>query len=92
MVGATHRAEGTVTILIDEATRRTIGSFTFDFRSATAGLSVIVLLVVLLVMREVIRVHAGPRVTERLDQLNVVVYPLLLAFVAVVVVRIVSLV
>lgn len=81
-----------MTILIDEATRRAIVSFTFDFRSTTAGVAVIVLLVALLMVREVIRVHGGPRVAERLDQLNVVVYPLLLAFMAVVVVRLVSLV
>lgn len=81
-----------MTILIDEASRRSILSFTFDFRSTTAGLAIIVLLVVLLMLREVIRVHGGPRLAERLDQLNVVVYPLLLAFIAIVVVRLVSLV
>jgi hypothetical protein len=81
-----------MTILISEAARRSIVSFTFDFRSATAGVAVIVLLVALLLLREVIRVHGGTHAAERLNQLNVAVYPLLLAFVAIVVVRLVSLI
>jgi hypothetical protein len=81
-----------MTILIDEATRRSIFSFTFDFRSTTAGIVVIVLLVALLLAREIIRVHGGPRMAQRLDVLNVAVYPLLLAFGAVVIVRLISLV
>jgi hypothetical protein len=81
-----------MTILIDEATRRAILSFTFDFRSTTAGVALILLLVILLLAREVIRVHGGPRAGQRLETLNVVVYPLLLAFSAVVIIRLVSLV
>jgi len=81
-----------VTVLIDEATRRSILSFTFDFRSTTAGVTVIILLLGVLLAREVIRVHGGPRAAQRIDVLNVSVYPLLLAFAALVLVRLVSLV
>lgn len=81
-----------MTILINEAGERAILSFTFDFRSTTAGVAVIVLLLTLLAMKEVIRVHGGHRARERLDQINVAAYPLILAFIAVVVVRLVSLV
>jgi hypothetical protein len=81
-----------VTIIIDQATRQSILSFTFDFRSTTAGVALIVLLVAVLTLRELIRVHGGPRMTERLDQLNVAAYPLMLAFTAIIVVRVVSLI
>ncbi len=81
-----------MTILIDQASRQTILSFTYDFRSTTGGVALIVLLVVVLVLRELIRVHGGPRMTQRLDQLNVAAYPLLLAFAAIMVVRLVSLI
>jgi hypothetical protein len=81
-----------MTILIDEATRRSILSFTYDFRSTTAGVALIVMLLAFLLVREVIRVHGGPRAGQRLDTLNIVVYPLLLAFSAVVIVRLISLV
>lgn len=81
-----------MTVLIGETARRAIVSLTFDFRSSTAGLAIIVLLVGLLMVREVIRVHGGPRAISRLDQLNVVVYPLLLAFIGIVIVRLLSLV
>lgn len=81
-----------MTIIIDEATRQSILSFTFDFRSTTAGLALIVLLVAVLVVRELVRVVGGPHASRRLDQLNVVAYPLLLAYAAIVVVRLVSLV
>lgn len=81
-----------MTIIIDQATRQSILSFTFDFRSTTAGVALIVLLVAVLTLRELIRVHGGPRMTERLDQLNVAAYPLMLAFTAIIVVRVVSLI
>ncbi len=81
-----------MSILIDQATQRSVLSFTYDFRSTTAGAVVIVLLLAVLLTREIIRVHGGPRAGRRLDALNVVAYPLLLAFAAVVVVRLVSLV
>ena len=81
-----------MTALIPEFARRTIQSFTFDFRSTTVGVVLICVLMVLLVAREVIRVHGGPRSPDRLEALNSFVYPLLLAFAAVVVVRLASLI
>lgn len=81
-----------MTALIPEFARRAIQSFTFDFRSTTVGVVLIGALIVLLVAREVIRVQGGPRALDRLEALNVFVYPMLLAFAAVVVVRLVSLI
>jgi hypothetical protein len=81
-----------MTALIPEFVRRSIESFTFDFRSTTVGVVLISILIVLLVAREVIRVHGGPRDVDRLEALNAFVYPMLLAFVAIIVVRLVSLI
>jgi hypothetical protein len=81
-----------MTALIPEFARHTIQSFTFDFRSTTVGAVLIGVLIVLLTAREVIRVHGGPRVVDRLEALNAFVYPMLLAFAAIVVVRLVSLI
>jgi hypothetical protein len=81
-----------MTALIPEFVRRAIESFTFDYRSTTVGIVLIAALLMLLVAREVIRVHGGLRAMERLDALNAFVYPMLLAFVAIVVVRLVSLI
>ena len=61
-------------------------------RSTTVGLVAILILGILLIAREIIRVHGGPRAADRLDALNVAIYPLLLTFIGVVVVRIVSLI
>jgi multisubunit Na+/H+ antiporter MnhF subunit len=81
-----------MTALIPEFVRRTVESFTFDYRSATAGIILIVALIVFLIGREIVRVHGGPRVADRLEALNAFVYPMLVAFAAVIVVRLVSLI
>lgn len=81
-----------MTALIPEFTHQAIESFTFDFRSTTVGVVLIGVLIVLLVAREIIRVHGGAQASERLEALNAYVYPLLLAFSAVIVVRLVSLI
>lgn len=81
-----------MTALIPEFARRAIQSFTFDYRSTTVGVVLIGTLIAILVAREVIRVQGGPRALDRLEALNAFVYPMLLAFAAVVVVRLVSLI
>ena len=81
-----------MTALIPESVRQTILSFTFDYRSTTVGLVAILILGLLLIAREIIRAHGGPRAVERVDALNVAIYPLLLTFIGVVVVRVVSLI
>jgi hypothetical protein len=81
-----------MTAVIPEFARRVIESFTYDFRSTTVGVVLIGVLIVLLVEREIIRVHGGPQVHDRLDGLNAFLYPLLFAFTAVIVVRLVSLI
>lgn len=81
-----------MTALIPEYARQAIQSFTFDFRSTTVGVVLIGVLIVLLVAREVIRVHGGARAVDRLEALNAFAYPMLLAFAAVMVIRLVSLI
>jgi hypothetical protein len=84
--------EPDMTATLPEFARRAIESFTYDYRSTTVGVVLIGVLMVLLVGREIIRVHGGPRAIDRLDALNAFVYPLLFAFTAVIVVRLVSLI
>lgn len=81
-----------MTALVPEFARRAIQSFTFDFRSTTVGSVLIGALILVLIAREVIRVHGGPRAADRLEALNAFVYPLLVAFAAVIAVRLASLV
>jgi hypothetical protein len=81
-----------MTALIPEYVRRSIESFTFDYRSTTTGIVLIGVLIAFLLAREIVRAHGGVRATERVDALNAFVYPMLLAFAAVVVVRLVSLI
>jgi hypothetical protein len=80
-----------MTAAIPELVRDTALAFTFDFRSTTAGLVAIVVLILLLTAREIVRAHGGRDSGERMDTLAVAVWPLLLVFGLVVVVRMVQL-
>ena len=80
-----------MTVTIPEFVRDAAVSFTFDFRSTTAALVAIVVLVVLLTMREIARAHGGSHAAERVETLGVAVWPLLLVFGLAVTVRMVQL-
>lgn len=80
-----------VSATIPEVLRQATDAFTFEFRSATAGLTAIVVLIVLLTVREVVRAHGGIRAHERLQVLDGPTWPLLMAFGVIVVVRLAGL-
>ena len=76
---------------IPEVLRQATEAFTFEFRSATAGLTAIVVLIVLLTVREVARAHGGARAHERLQALDSATWPLLMAFGVIVIIRLAGL-
>jgi hypothetical protein len=55
------------------------------------GFILTVLLIVLLAQKELVRAHDGPRTSERMRAFNLAIWPLSLAFVVIVVERVVGL-
>ena len=80
-----------MTVTIPEYVRDAAISFTFDFRSTTAALVAIVVLVMLLSMREIARAHGGTHAAEHVETLGVAVWPLILVFGLAVIVRMLQL-
>jgi len=76
---------------IPEVLRQATEAFTFEFRSATAGLTAIAVLIVLLTVREIARAHGGAHAHARLQELDGATWPLLIAFGVIVVVRLAGL-
>jgi hypothetical protein len=77
---------------ITEFAQQAAASYTYDFRSTTVGLVIVLILVVLLTVREVARAEGGERARELVYGVNVVVWPLLIVFSTVMIVRLISLI
>jgi hypothetical protein len=80
-----------VNSLVNKATQHVFEANGFEALSATVGVVLIVLLIVLLVEREVLRALGGPRAVARVRSLTVATLPLLIAAVAIIGTRIESL-
>jgi hypothetical protein len=81
-----------MTSLVNKATQNIIDTHGFEHLSASVGVIVIVLLIVLLIEREVLRAFGGPRAVARVRSLTAASLPLLLVAIAIIVTRVQDLV
>lgn len=67
-------------------------SFTFEFRSTTLGIAVLLTLLVLMFVREMLKAHRGRRRLGRIKALDIAVWPLFIIFGFIVGVRLIELI
>jgi hypothetical protein len=72
-----------MSLTVSDFTTRSLGVDPFDAGYTAAGLAICAALVVLLVVRELIGVHALPRKTESPAILDAAVWPLVVSFLVV---------
>jgi hypothetical protein len=76
-----------MTSTVTEVTMTFIQSHTYAAVSTTVGIIAILLLVVLLIQKELMRAHGGPRARVGVDVLNPTIAPLLLTCVVILILR-----
>lgn len=81
-----------MTISVTDAVARAAGTFTFEFRSTTLGLAVLLALLLLMFVREMLKAHGGRRAQERVRALDVAVWPLFVTFGFIISVRLLELI
>lgn len=82
-----------MTSAVTDAVARAAVSFTYEFRSTTLGLAVVLTLLMLMFAREVLKAHGGGgRTAERVRALDIAVWPLFLTFGFIVSVRLLELI
>lgn len=81
-----------VTSAITDAVSATASSFTFEFRSTTLGIAVLLSLLVLMFAREMVKAHRGRRTVERVRALDIAVWPLFMVFGFIISVRLLELI
>ena len=76
---------------LPEVVREFAAAFSWDFRSTTVGLVLVVVLVILLIVREVLHGWSEGRAHVRLDVLDVAVLPLGVGFGIIILARLIDL-
>ena len=80
-----------MTSLIPDAVAAEASSFTYEFRSTTLGIALLVMLLVLMVAREMLKGYRDRQAVERVAALDVAVWPLFIVFGFIVSVRLLEL-
>lgn len=80
-----------MTSIVTHATRALIASTSYDDLTKTAGLAVVVVLLVLLLQKEFTRFRPGPRTTAWIHAFDLALVPLLLTFAIIVAARLAEL-
>jgi hypothetical protein len=81
-----------MTSAVTDAVSAAAASFTFEFRSTTLGIAVLLALLFLMFAREMVKVHRGRRTLERVHALDIAVWPLFIVFVFIIGVRLLELI
>jgi hypothetical protein len=80
-----------MTSTVTKATVAVLSSASYDTITQTVGLVSIVILLVLMVMKELARVHPGPRSTAWIHAFDLALVPLLITFTVIVTARLAEL-
>jgi hypothetical protein len=80
-----------MTSIVTQATRAILASTSYDDLTKSAGLAVVVVLLILLLQKEFTRVHPGPRTKAWIHAFDLALVPLLLAFAIIVTARLAEL-
>lgn len=81
-----------MTSSVTEAVVSASTSFTYEFRSTTLGVAVVLTLLLLMFAREMFHAHGTPQAGRRSRALDVAVWPLFLTFGLIVSVRLLELI
>ncbi len=81
-----------MTSAVTDAVSAAAASFTFEFRSTTLGLAVVLALVCIMFAREMLKTHGGGRAAETVRALDIAVWPLFMTFGFLVSVRLLELI
>lgn len=76
-----------MTASVTDAVAAAARSFTFEFRSTTLGLAVMLALVLLMFTREMLKAHRGLHAVAKVRALDIAVWPLFITFGIIVIVR-----
>jgi hypothetical protein len=80
-----------LTSIVTQATRQFLASMSYDDLTKSAGLAVVVILLVLLLQKEFARLHPGPRMTAWIHAFDLALVPLLVTFAIIVTARLAEL-
>jgi len=81
-----------MTTSVTDAVADAAQSFTFEFRSTTLGIVVLLALLLLMFAREMLKAYRGRRAVERVRALDIAVWPLYIVFGFIVSVRLLELI
>lgn len=81
-----------MTTALTDAVVAAAASFTFEFRSTTLGIAVLLALLILMFAREILKARRGRGTNERVRALDTAVWPLFIVFGCIVSVRLLELI